>query len=223
MKRLMRSVLWAGVALVAGCVQLEPVSHDGLLLQDDVGFGAVYARDGVDLAGYDQFALAPCEVAFREHWLRDQNQRRPSLTGRVRPEDMQALRASIAGMCDRAFLKILEAPPAYTVVDSKQMAAGTLLLRPAIIDLDIAAPDLREPGILRTFTAESTEMTLNLEVMDGHTGEMLFRVIDRQRDLDSIALRWTTRVTNRADTQRILNHWAKHLRDGLDRVMRPTD
>lgn len=209
---------------IAGCVQLEPVSHDGLLLQESAGFGAVYAREGVRLEDYDRFAIEDCSVAFKANWLRDQNRGRRPLAHRVEPKDMVAIRDSVAELCDETFRDMLAADPPYAVVEDDVMEPGTLLLRPAIVDLDVVAPDLRDVGLLRTFTAGAGAMTLRLEVIDGHTGEILFRVIDRQRDVASMdtgtGLRWSNRVTNRREAQRMLRHWAKHLRDGLDRVMR---
>ena len=209
---------------LSGCVQLAPVSHDGLSLQESAGFGAVYARDGVVLDDYDRFAVEDCTVAFRANWLRDQNRGRRPLTHRVEPKDMAAIRDSVATLCDEAFRDMLAVDPPYKVVDSGKTGATTLLLRPAIVDLDVVAPDLRDIGLLRTFTTGAGAMTLRLEVVDGHTGETLFRVIDRQRDVASMdtgtGLRWSNRVTNRLEAQRMLRHWAKHLRDGLDRVMR---
>jgi hypothetical protein len=218
------TLLISMLLVLSGCVQLAPVSHDGLLLQDSAGFGAVYAREGVVLDGYDQFAIDDCTVAFRANWLEDQNRGRRPLTTRVDPKDMAAIRSSVAALCDEAFRDMLLADPPYTVVDDAEQGPSTLVLRPAIVDLDVVAPDLRNLGVLRTFTAGAGAMTLRLEVADGHTGEVLFRVIDRQRDVASMdtgtGLRWSNRVTNRREADRMLRHWAKHLRDGLDRVMR---
>ena len=62
-----------------------------------------------------------------------------------------------------------------------------------------------------------------LEGLDGTTGEVLFRVVDRQRSLDSSRLRWSNSVTNQAEANRILKRWASQLRTALDRVTNPAN
>ena len=64
-------------------------------------------------------------------------------------------------------------------------------------------------------------MTLLLEALDGTTGEILVRVVDKRRDRSPMQLQWTNSVTNKADAQRVLNRWAKQFREGLDEVARP--
>jgi hypothetical protein len=61
-------------------------------------------------------------------------------------------------------------------------------------------------------------MTLVLEMVDGVTGEVQARVVDRRRGIDQGTLQWTSSVTNRAEFNRILRRWADLLRDGFDRV-----
>ena len=87
-----------------------------------------------------------------------------------------------------------------------------------IINLDISAPDTRSAGMQRTYTTEAGEMTLLLELFDGTTGEILVRVVDRQRSRESSRLQWTSSVTNQADARRILSRWASQFRKGLDEV-----
>lgn len=199
------------------------ITHDGLVRQDDTVFGVVYAKPGVDLSGYKRFAVHHCEVAFRKNWLRDQNSTRRSTTQRVTEADMEAIRSSLAELCEAEFLKVLADQPTYPVVTEERADAETLLLRPNIINLDVVAPDVQTPGLTRTYTTESGEMTLFLEVVDASTGEILFRVVDRRRNLNAMRLQWSNSVTNTSDAKRILNAWGNQFREGLDRVYRGVD
>jgi len=61
-------------------------------------------------------------------------------------------------------------------------------------------------------------MTLFLELIDNRTGDILARVVDKRRGLDSGRMQWTNSITNRADAERILGNWARLLRKGLDAV-----
>jgi len=218
-------ILTASV-LVAACTSSSSapeVTHDGLVLQDDTVFGVVYAKPGVELTGYKRFAVHHCEVAFRKNWLRDQNSTRRMTTQRVTEEDMDAIRAKLAELCEAEFLKVLADQPTYPVVTEERADAETLLLKPNIINLDVSAPDVQSPGVSRTYTTESGEMTLFLEVADASTGETLVRIVDRRRNLNSMRLQWSNSVTNTADAKRILNAWGKQFREGLDRIYRGTD
>lgn len=211
------------MALMAGCSSSPSVpetSHDGLVLQADTKFGSVYAKPGVDISAYENFAVHHCEVAFRKNWQRDQNSTRRSTTRRVTDADMEGIRASLAELCETEFLSVLSVEPAYSIVSEEQAGASTLLLRPNIINLDVAAPDVSSPGVSRSYTTESGEMTLYLEVADASTGETLFRIVDRRRNLNSMRLQWSNSVTNAADAKRILNAWGEQFREGLDRVYR---
>ena len=212
-----------GTTLLIGCgstTSAPDTTHDGLVRLDDTEFGVVYAKPGVALDGYQRFAVHHCEVSFRKNWLRDQNSTRRSATQRVTEDDMDSIRASLAKLCEAEFLTVLADEPTYNVVGEEDADAETLLLRPNIINLDVVAPDVQSPGISRTYTTESGEMTLFLEVADAVTGETLYRVVDRRRNLNSMRLQWSNSVTNTSDAKRILNAWGRQFREGLDRVYR---
>lgn len=222
-----RALHWGGsfalAALLTACGSTNTApetTHDGLVRLDDTEFGVVYAKPGVDLSGYERFAVHHCEVSFRNNWLRDQNSTRRSATQRVTQSDMDNIRDKLAELCEAEFLKVLADQPTYPVVTEERADNETLLLRPNIINLDVVAPDIQSPGVSRTYTTESGEMTLFLEVADAVTGETLYRVVDRRRNLNSMRLQWSNSVTNTSDAKRILNAWGRQFREGLDRVYR---
>ena len=113
----------------------------------------------------------------------------------------------------------LQAPPAYKLVDSFADGENVLILRPAIVNLDISAPDTNTVGMQRVYTTSAGEMTLVLELVDGTTGETLVRIVDRRQARDISRLQWSNSVTNAAEARRILRRWAEQLRKGLDSVI----
>jgi len=211
--------LVSAALLLAACSSVAPQpteTYDGLVLVPESRFSTVYRRPDVDLTHYDSFGLVRCEVAFKKNWMRDQNNTRMDLGSRVTQKDVDRIRERLSDACDKYFREALQQPPPYRLVESFSDGEQVLVLRPAIINLDIAAPDIRSAGVQRSYTTEAGQMTLVLEVLDGTTGQILLRVIDRQRAGESSYLQWTNSVTNQADAQRILGRWARQLREGLD-------
>ena len=203
----------------SGLSTAPEVSHDGLRLQANSAMsGTVYAREGVDLTSYDKFTVDACSVAFRKNWQRDQNNGSRSLNDDVSDADMNKIRTTLATLCDEQFSAVLSNAPAYTVVSGDAVDAATLMLKPSIVNLDIAAPDVQSSVRTQSYTTQAGEMTLFLEVADANTGEILYRVIDRRRENNTGQLQWTNSVTNLSDARRTLSYWGKSLRKALDQV-----
>ena len=81
--------------------------------------------------------------------------------------------------------------------------------KPAIVDLDVVAPDIQSAGLTRSYSESAGEMTLNLELFDSLTGDKIAKATDRARDWDRGYMEWRTRVSNRADAERMMKSWAK--------------
>ena len=140
-------VTFASIVLV-DCATTAPPTEtaDGLVLQPDTRFQEVYARPGVDVSGFTEFGLEPCEVSFRRNWLREQNENRVDLSNRVTQQDVDRIKDQLAELCDERFLAALQKDPAYPMAESFADGEAVLVLRPSIINLDINAPDIRSPG-----------------------------------------------------------------------------
>lgn len=191
-------------------------THDGLTLVPNTRFQGVYRRPDADISGYTELGLAPCEVAFKKNWLRDQNSNRMDLSNRVTQKDVDQIKDSLSETCDEQFRAALLEDPTYKLVDAFDDGEEVLVIHPSIINLDISAPDVRSTGRGQSYTTSSGEMTLSLELTDATTGEILARAVDKRRGMDQNRLQWTNSVTNRADANRVLKRWAKILREGLD-------
>jgi hypothetical protein len=152
-------------------------------------------------------------VTFKEDWMRRQNDNRVEPSNRVKQEDADKITRQLSALCDKKFLTALLKEPAYTLVD--EGGAATLVLRPAIVDLDVHAPDIRSASLRRTFTQSSGEMTLNLDFIDASSGELVARAVDKRRGMDGGYLERTTSVSNKADAGIALLRWGNLLRDTL--------
>jgi hypothetical protein len=224
-KQTARLALIGVLVLGMGCASNSPPaqSFDGLVLVPDTAFGEVYLRPGAQLSGFGSYGLEACSVAFRKNWLRDQNNASMDLGSRLNQRDVERIKKSLGAACDKAFRSALEEAPPYQLVDSFDGGETVMMLRPEIINLDISAPEKFSSSMSRSYTTEAGEMTLVLEGLDGTTGEVLFRVVDRQRSRDTMRLQWTNSVTNQAAANRVLKSWAGQLRRGLDQVTNPAN
>ena len=127
---------------------------------------------------------------------------------------MERIKADVATLFERVFTERLE-DAGYEVVDMAN--EDVLLLRPAIIDLDITAPDTRTAGRSRTFTASTGAATLYMELFDSHSGDIIGRAADRRSvRRGGGQLNWSNSVTNSADARRMLGRWADKLIEFLD-------
>jgi Protein of unknown function (DUF3313) len=218
------STVVMAVLLLAACASVEEsapaTTYDGLQLVPSK-YATVYLKPGVDFSVYDKFGVTECKVAFRKNWLRDQNTNRIDFSSRVTQQDVDRIKTQLGELCEARFRKALAADPPYTLVDEFNAGESVLILRPAIINLDINAPDVRSTSMTRSYTTSSGEMTLYLELLDATTEEVLARIIDRQRDYDKSYMTWSNSVTNRAEAERMLDRWAKKLREALDKVRAP--
>ncbi len=190
-------------------------TDDGLDRIKNKRLDALYRREGATLAPYARVKIDRVSVAFRKNWMRDQNRDRRSVSSRIRTEDMDRIRSELADLFREEFVDVLR-EGGYEVVNEN--GPDVLLLEPAIVDLDVTAPDIgmRQPGRSTTYTASAGEMTLNMDLVDSETGSIIGRAIDRREDHAVGNFQYSNSITNRADAQRILRSWAMLLRDALD-------
>lgn len=200
---------------LAGCASTQsgPEEWDGLVRQPGTRLDGVFLRPGVSISSYTTIMLAPADVQFAENWD-------PGRTGRTGARrldtvDILAIKQNLSTMFGEIFTSELTSG-GYKIVS--EPGPDTLLVVPAIVNLFINAPDTTSPGVTRTYTANSGQMTLVLEVRDSVTGEVLARVVDRRSGRTSGFMTITNRVTNTADARRAIQIWAVALRNGLDNL-----
>jgi len=202
----------AGTA-IAKQEELPEVTEDGLHRVPDSKMAIVYAEPGADLAQYKRIKLMDAYVAFKKNWARDQRSNSADKL-RISSRDVEKIKNNLAKEFQEVFRKTLE-DGGYEVVD--ESAEDVLLIRPAIINLDVNAPDTMRAGRSTSFTSSAGEMTLYIEIYDSVTGDLIAKALDRKADTARQGFyTWTNSVTNATAAKRILKGWAEILLDALN-------
>jgi len=189
--------------------ELPEESPEGLKLVKGTKLAAVYMKEGADFSGYDKVAILDCYVAFVKDWQREKNRER---FGSVSDHDVVRIKTKLADEFKKVFSEELAKKGEEVVTTA---ASDVLLLRPAIINLDITAPDTLAGGRSFTVAASAGQMTLFLELYDSVSSELLARVMDPEA-IDGFGFyQVQNRVTNRVEADRLLKKWADILGDFL--------
>ena len=199
---------------LAGDEKPPEVTHDGLHLIPGSEVAAAWVKPGADLSDYDRVLILEAFVAFKKNWASDHNR---SSVYRVTQKDMENIKRETAELFRETFVEVISGGGGYPVVD----AAGpdVLLLRPAIIDLDVTAPDLAKSSRSYNFASSAGAATLYLELYDSVSGEILARAVDRKAaNHPGDLMRWSNKVTNRAEAKKLFADWAGLLRQSLDEI-----
>jgi hypothetical protein len=221
MKFIQWSVLAVAAASLLACAGVQAakypdVSTEGLPKIKSKKVDALYVKEGASLKGYQRINLAACEVSFRKDWQRDQNRQRFSdPSSRVTDDDMVRISTSLSQLFTEEFSKELT-KAGYSLTNDRD--EDVLVLIPAIVDLDISAPDVsrHQVGMVTTYVAETGRATLDLEFHDGLTNELFARAIDRQIADPAGRMQVSNSVMNRAEAIAVIQRWAKKLVDALD-------
>ena len=208
LRRMLGAVLAA--ALCAACAtqsRIPEVTHDGLERVPDAKVDRAWKKPGADFSQYTRVGLLDCEVAFRRNWKMNH----PN----VRSRDMERIKQALSDEFRKVFSEELE-KGGYPIV--AEPGDDVLLIRPAIIDLDVAAPDTNSAGRSDTFTTSAGRMTLVIEFYDSVSSEILARAIDRREARNVGNITWATRGTNTDAARRLLKRWADLLVRKLDEI-----
>ena len=169
----------------------------GLSLSKTATWHSAFIDPEADFSVFRRVSVLEPHVAFRSNWQRDQNRSR---SRNVRASDVERIKEDVAGLLKDVFVERLEAA-GYDVVNVAD--EDVLVVRPAIIDLDITAPDVRSTGRSRTYAASTGAATLFVELFDSLSSDLIGRAVDRRSAGRSggFAMQ-NNRVTNRADARR---------------------
>lgn len=186
-------------------------SFDGLPLVKVDEFDEVYMKQGFKFKDYDQVMLEQGNVTFKKNWAKDYYRN----TGiRVKEDDILRIKKEASEKLVEVFEKNITKHQVFKITD--KASKTTLLLKPSIIKLDVNAPDVRSSATRqKNYVREAGEATLYLEVYDSLSGEILARVIDRQKARDYGYLHYANRVTNSAEARRMFKQWANRLHEQL--------
>ncbi len=211
--QLSRLLLTAALLLPAGLVsaQSSELTYDNLEPVENPRLAMGFIDPDADFSVYKRVAIMEPYVAFRKNWKRDQNRSR---TNKISNSDMEKLKADVATLFANVFGERLQSA-GYAIVT--EASDDVLLIRPAVVDLDISAPDTRTGGRSHTFTTSTGAATLYIELFDSVSGDILGRAADRQSIQNAGGrLSWSNSVTNSADAKRMIGGWADELIAFLD-------
>jgi len=194
--------------------ELPQVTAEGLERVPDTRLRVVYAEPGIDLSTYSKLLLIEPQVAFRKDWRRDINRNNPFT---ITPQDMQNIRTELAAMFYEILISKLEAGNYFLV---KEQGEDVLIIRPAILDLNVNAPDTARATTTRSLSRSAGDMTLYLELRDSVTGDILAKALDYQADHSNVTTFVRDNTRNEQAARRILDQWAQILLSGLDETMR---
>lgn len=197
------------LALVTGCASQPPpqVTDDGLDRVESRDFDLLYLRAEADFTAYDSMYVLPVTVEFDRSWLRQINGSDPT---RFRERDQQRVRDAINRNFTEVFVGDLAEANGYSIAD--EPGPGTLVVRPAILNLRLANPNTFEPYRITVLAEEAGSMTIELDLVDGESDEALLRLSDYRRGRNfGRTLRIQNSVTNKQEGNNLFRRWARSL------------
>lgn len=221
LKFLKMSIIAMSITLIIGCSssyqsKVPQVSSEGMSLVKATRSTVAYKKEGVDFSEYSKVYILPSQVAFKKNWQRDYNRDQASLSSRLRDDDVIRIKEDIAKLFDEIFQEEFSRSIEPPIVN--KLSTGTLIIKPAIINLEVSAPDIATATNIKKYTSEAGQGTLFLELYDGVSGEILARVIDSEVAGDNSYYQWATRVSNTADAKRLMRKWVKALHAKFEQV-----
>jgi hypothetical protein len=166
-----------------------------------------WVKPGEDFSQYSRVGLLDCFVAFKKHWQLNH----PTM----RTHDMDRIKKALAEEFRKVFTEELQ-KNGYPIATGS--GNDVLLVRPAIINLDIVAPDTMSDVSSVTFTTSAGTMELYVELYDSVSNEILARAVDQRRARHIGDVEETSFSTNSDDARRLMEHWADLLVSKLDEV-----
>jgi hypothetical protein len=211
--------LCAGLTLAypmdVSAAQAPPqVSKDGLQLKTHTKQRVVYVKPGATFNQYNRVMILDCYVEMQKDWQRNYNANVEDPSRQVGDEDVQRIKSNLAAEFKKVFTTKLQ-KGGYQVTNSP--APDVLLLRPAIIDVQVTAPDIMSAGMDVNVIASAGSGTFYLELWDPSTNTILARAMDAEADQQPFAQQ-ANAVTNRQAADIILGNWADDLVRHLDAV-----
>jgi len=202
--RVLAAVL-AGIAVSASDAATPPAS-EGLVAVQSRSLDEIYVRPNANLSAYRKIIVDPGQATLKKNWLKDINSQR-DMTRWLVPEDAQRVQelatSSLAPNIAEGFRQ-----QGYEVVAAA--GPGVLRVTPRVSDLYLNAPDSHNPGIQRYFVRDGGQATLQLEVRDAVSGELLGRVVDRGLAREIRLNNRATDVSNLFWFEALYREWASN-------------
>lgn len=191
----------------------QDISFDNLKRVEDARVAVAYIDPDADFSVFRRVQILEPYVAFEADWQRRTNQ--GSRSTRVTASDMERIRGAASELLRDTFIEALEADDGYEVID--EIGADVLVVRPALVDLQITSPDAPRSGRTRTWNATAGSAMIYIELFDGASGKIIGRAADRRAATrPGGMMTWSNRVTNTSEARRMFRVWANRMREFLD-------
>jgi len=209
--------LAAMTAATGWSAEEEPlgVSFDGLTLIEHADVDVTYVLPEADFSIYNRVMILEPQVAFRRTWQRDVNRGVRGTAARVTTQDMDRIKSQMSELFLEVFTQELT-NGGFTIVEEPD--EDVLILRPAIVNLDVTAPNTQTANRTQTFVANAGSASLFIELYDSLTGQIVARAVDSRSARPSASFQWASSVSNRAEARNALRIWARTLVDSLNEV-----
>jgi hypothetical protein len=208
------------VALVTGCTSTPPsidsspgaeVTFDGLNEVLNSSADKAWARSGMDLSGYRKIMLQGAGIEYRPGGASGRAYMARSMGGPYEVTEEQ--KARFEQVVSEAFREEMARSERFEIVN--EPGPDVLLIRGAILDVVSYIPPDDLSGRVEVYLSSVGEATLVLEIRDSITNAIMARAIDRDA-ADSSTMFNSNRVTNSSEVRRLVQGWARALREGLE-------
>ncbi len=199
----------SSAAMAAKKEEPPQTTIDGLSLAKNTKHRLVYVADDVEFQSYTKVMIVDCTVAMAKNWQRDYNRSSRDLSRKISDKDVTRIKETVATEFKKVFTQ--------TMIDNglevvTEPASDVIVLRPAIINLVVNAPDTQSAGISHTYVANAGQMTLYLELYDSVSGTILGKLMDaRNTRRAAPSMSYSNRVTNISAADQLLKSWANEL------------
>jgi hypothetical protein len=229
--RLLFRTIATGLASVAlfltGCAASTPtidtspaaeVTFDGLHEVKGGRADQAWARPDFDISQYSKIMLQGAGIEYRPGGISGRSLSARSRGGPYEVTEIQKVR--LRELIAEVFLEELAKSEHFTLVNDA--GPDVLLIRGAVLDVVSYVPP--EPtGRGGIYLSRVGEATLVLELRDSITEAILARAADRDAAEGSTSFTESNRVTNTAEVRRLVQMWARLLRERLDQFAAPKE
>ena len=196
-------VAFAAAALAPAYAATDP---DGLAAVKSRTLDEVYLWPAADLASYRKVIIEPARVELVKGYRKYINQQRePSRW--LTPEDERQMIATAAALMTDAVTAAFKAQ-GFEIVTAP--GPGVLYVAPSTLDLFVNAPDtvtsVRQGQITHQ---DAGDATLNLEIRDAVTGNVVGRVADRSTARQVHRFNAVTLISNQFWFDAMFSAWAR--------------
>ena len=196
----------AALCLMAStAIAQDSGTWDGLVEVKPKRLDAAYLLPGADFRPYTKLMIDPVEVAFQKDWAKNYNRDAATVSQRLDQEDIERIGQGGARRFHRGVQRGL---PEGRARGCHGARPDVLRVRPGVVDLYITAPDNMTAGRSRTYTMESGQATLFVELRDSTTGALLGRGLDKRATRNTGRVQISNSVTNLSDFKALFKQWA---------------